>query len=126
MSGLLRRIRRSRRNTPDMSGLLGSACPRVPGPARPTRAHAFSRVIPNRAVAEDSGVVTETATRPRSMSVPLAAFAAGAVVAVLVGVFGKVHDPTTNGTTTLWFRTVIDMKVVLSTVVGVLVLLQLL
>ena len=60
------------------------------------------------------------------MSVPLTAFVAGAVVAVLVGVFGKVHDPTTQGTTTLWFRTVIDMKVVLSTVVGVLVLLQLL
>ena len=70
--------------------------------------------------------MVETETRPRSMSVPLTAFVAGAVVAVLVGVFGKVHDPTTEGTTTLWFRTVIDMKVVLSTVVGVLVLLQLL
>jgi hypothetical protein len=60
------------------------------------------------------------------MSVPLTAFVVGAVVAVLVGVFGKLHDPTIDGTTTLGFRTVIDMKVVLSTVVGVLVLLQLL
>jgi hypothetical protein len=60
------------------------------------------------------------------MSVPLTAFVVGAVVAVLVGVFGKLHDPTLDGTTTLGFRTVIDMKVVLSTVVGVLVLLQLL
>ncbi len=47
------------------------------------------------------------------MAVPLTAFAAGAVVALLVGVFGKVHDPTLAGTTTLGFRTVIDMKVVL-------------
>jgi hypothetical protein len=58
------------------------------------------------------------------MGVPVAVFAAGAVVALLVGVFGKVHDPTLAGTTTLGFRTVIDMKVVLSVVVGVLTLLQ--
>lgn len=60
------------------------------------------------------------------MAVPLTAFAAGAVVALLVGVFGKAHDPTLDGTTTLWFDTVIDMKVVLSFVIGVLVVLQLL
>src|SRR4051794_20598259 len=64
------------------------------------------------------------APAPRSMAVPLAAFTAGAVVAVLIGVFGKVHDPTLDGTTTLGFRTVIDMKVVVSTVVGVLAVLQ--
>ena len=64
-------------------------------------------------------------TRPRSMAVPLAAFAAGAVVALLVGVFGTVHDPTLAGTTTFGFRTVIDMKVALSVVVGVLAVLQL-
>lgn len=62
----------------------------------------------------------------RSMTVPLVAFAAGAVVAVLLGVLGRVHDPTLNGTTDLGFRTVIEMKVVLATVVGVLVVLQLL
>jgi hypothetical protein len=61
-----------------------------------------------------------------SLAVPLAAFAAGAVVAVLLGVFGRVHDPTLSGTTDLGFRTVIEMKVVLSTVIGALVLLQLL
>lgn len=54
------------------------------------------------------------------MARPLIAFAAGAVVAVLVGVFGKVHDPTLAGTTKLGFGTLIEMKVVLSTVVGVL------
>ncbi len=59
------------------------------------------------------------------MTVPIAAFTAGAVVALLVGVIGKVHDPTLDGTTTLGFRTVIDMKVVLSVVVGVLTLGQL-
>ncbi len=60
----------------------------------------------------------------RSMTVPLAAFAAGAVVALLVGVLGRVHDPTLQGTTSLWFRTVIEMKVVVSGVVGVLAVLQ--
>jgi hypothetical protein len=59
------------------------------------------------------------------MAVPLAAFAAGAVVALLLGVFGKVHDPTLSGTTTLGFDTVIDMKVVVSTVIAVLIVLQL-
>lgn len=58
------------------------------------------------------------------MAVPLTATAVGAVVALLVGVFGKVHDPTLSGTTTLGFDTVIAMKVVLSTVVGVLAVLQ--
>jgi hypothetical protein len=61
---------------------------------------------------------------PRSMAVPLGAFAAGAVIALLVGIFGKVHDPTLDGTTALGFSTVIAMKVVLTTVIGVLALLQ--
>lgn len=60
------------------------------------------------------------------MAVPLTAFTAGAVVAVLVGVVGKVHDPTLDGTTTLGFRTVIEMKVVLTVVIGVLAILQVL
>ena len=66
------------------------------------------------------------ATGPRSMAVPLAAFAAGAVVAVLLGVFGKAHDPTLDATTSLGFDTVIGMKVVLSVGIGALVLVQLL
>ena len=53
-------------------------------------------------------------TRPKSVAIPLTAFAAGAVLALLVGAFGKVHDPSLAGTTTFGFRTVIDMKVVLS------------
>jgi hypothetical protein len=67
-----------------------------------------------------------TPARTKGMAVPLVAFAAGAAVAVVVGVFGRVHDPTTDGTFTLGFHTVIQMKVVLSTVVGVLVIAQLL
>jgi hypothetical protein len=63
-------------------------------------------------------------TAPKSMVVPLAAFAAGAVVALLVGVLGKVHDPSLDGTTTLGFHTVIDMKVVVTTIIGALALLQ--
>jgi hypothetical protein len=61
----------------------------------------------------------------RGMAVPLTAFAAGAVVAVLVGVLGRVHDPTLDGTTTLGFDTVIGMKVVVSVVIGGLAVLQL-
>jgi hypothetical protein len=64
-------------------------------------------------------------TTQKSMAIPLTAFTAGAVVALLLGVFGKLHDPTLNGTTTLGFHTVIQMKVVVSTVIGVLVVLQL-
>jgi hypothetical protein len=65
-------------------------------------------------------------TTSKGMAVPLAAFTAGAVVALLVGVFGKVHDPTLAGTTTLGFETVIDMKVVVTTGIAVLAVLQLL
>src|SRR5829696_9835388 len=64
-------------------------------------------------------------TSPGSMAIPLTGFAAGAIVAILVGVFGTVHDPTLAGTTTFGFRTVIDMKVALPVVIGVLALLQL-
>jgi hypothetical protein len=59
------------------------------------------------------------------MAVPLAAFVAGAVVALLIGVFGKAHDPTLDGTTTLGFDTVLAMKVVVTSVIGVLAVLQL-
>ncbi len=59
-----------------------------------------------------------------SMAVPLAAVGAGAVVALLLGVFGTVHDPTSEGTTALWFASSIEMKVALTLVVGVLVVLQ--
>lgn len=64
-------------------------------------------------------------SEPRSLAAPLAAFAAGAVVAVLIGVAGRVHDPTLSGTTDLGFRTVIEMKVVVSTVIAALAVLQL-
>ena len=63
-------------------------------------------------------------TAQKSLAVPLAAFTVGALVALLVGVFGRVHDPTLDGTTSLGFRTVIEMKVVVSTAVGVLAVLQ--
>jgi len=64
-------------------------------------------------------------TAQKSMAVPLTAFAAGAVVALVVGVVGRVHDPTLEGTTTLGYDTVIDMKTVLATGIGVLALVQL-
>ncbi len=64
------------------------------------------------------------ATAQKSWAIPLGAFTAGAVVAVLLGVFGRVHDPTLEGTTTLGFGTVIEMKVVVSAAIGVLAVLQ--
>ena len=63
-------------------------------------------------------------TQQKSMSIPLTAFAAGAVVALLVGVFGRVHDPTLHGTTTLGYSSVLAMKTVVATVVGVLAVTQ--
>lgn len=67
--------------------------------------------------------MAETGAR-KGMAIPLTAFAAGAVVALLVGVLGKTHDPSLQGTTTLGYQTVVDMKVVLSVVIGVLAVLQ--
>ena len=61
---------------------------------------------------------------PRSMTVPLTAFAAGAAVALLVGVFGRVHDPSPDGVTSLGYDTVLAMKVAVSTLIGLLALLQ--
>jgi hypothetical protein len=58
------------------------------------------------------------------MAIPLTAFAAGAVVALLVGVFGRLHDPTLSGTTTLGYPTVLAMKTVVATAIGVLVVVQ--
>jgi hypothetical protein len=68
--------------------------------------------------------MADTTTAQKGMAVPLTAFAAGAVVALLIGVFGKVHDPSLDGTTTLGFDTVIGMKVVVSTLIGALAVLQ--
>jgi hypothetical protein len=64
-------------------------------------------------------------TAQKSMAIPLTAFAVGAVVALLVGVFGRLHDPTLAGTTTLGYSTVLAMKTVVATGVGVLVVVQL-
>jgi len=63
-------------------------------------------------------------TAQKSMTVPLTAFTVGAVVALLVGVFGRVHDPTLAGTTTLGYSTVLAMKTVVATAIGVLAVTQ--
>ena len=72
--------------------------------------------------------MTDTATSPGrpSLAVPLTALAAGGLVALLLGVFGKAHDPTLDGTTALGFDTVLEMKVALTLVIAVLVVLQVL
>jgi hypothetical protein len=66
----------------------------------------------------------EETDAPRGIVIPLTAFAAGAAVALLVGVFGKAHDPSSGGVTTLGFDTVLAMKVVVSTIIGLLAVLQ--
>lgn len=63
-------------------------------------------------------------TTQKSMAIPLTALAAGAVVALLIGVFGRVHEPTLDGTTTLGYPTVLAMKTVVSTLIAVLVVVQ--
>ena len=63
-------------------------------------------------------------TTQKGMAIPLTAFAAGAVAALLIGVFGKVHDPSASGITDLGFDNYIVMKVWLSLVIGVLAVLQ--
>jgi Family of unknown function (DUF6529) len=60
------------------------------------------------------------------LSVPLTALLAGSAVALLIGVIGKVREPSLAGTTTLGYDTVIEMKVSVSIVIGLLVVLQLL
>jgi hypothetical protein len=69
--------------------------------------------------------MADAATTQKSMAVPLTAFAVGAVVAVLVGVYARVHTPSLAHTISLGFSSVLGMKVVLATVVGVLAVLQL-
>ena len=69
--------------------------------------------------------MADQAASPRSMKAPVTAFAVGAAVALALGVFGRVHDPTIDGTTTLGYDTVLDMKVVVTALIGVLAILQL-
>ena len=64
-------------------------------------------------------------TAHKSMAIPLIAFTVGAVVALLVGVFGRVHEPTLDGTTTLGLTTVLAMKTTVSLVIAALVVFQL-
>ena len=90
----------------------------MPGAITPTG-------IPKPAGPEHAERMAEATTAQKSMAVPLTAFTVGAVVAVLVGVFARVHDPSVAHTTSLGFSTVIGMKVVLATVAGVLAVLQL-
>jgi len=62
----------------------------------------------------------------RSTTVPLTAFAAGAVVSVLLGVYGAQHEPTLEPVWTFGFDSMLAMKVYLSVIVGVLAVLQVL
>jgi hypothetical protein len=45
----------------------------------------------------------------RRLTVPLAAFAVGAVVSLLLGVYGKQHEPTNKAITTFGLGSMIEM-----------------
>ena len=67
-----------------------------------------------------------TTTQSRASStVPLVAIAAGAVVAVALGVYGAKHEPTGEEITMFGFGTMSQMKVWLAVAVGVLAVGQL-
>jgi hypothetical protein len=61
----------------------------------------------------------------KSPVVPIVAIASGAAVSVVLGVYGRTHDPTFEAITTFGFGSMIAMKVWLATAVGVLALGQL-
>jgi Family of unknown function (DUF6529) len=63
--------------------------------------------------------------RAASSRMPLLAIAAGAVVALCLGLYAGTHTPTGRPITTLWFSSMIAMKVWLALVAGVLALGQL-
>ncbi len=54
------------------------------------------------------------------MVVPLTAFAAGGVVALLLGVYGTQHEPSSEPIETFGFGSMLEMKVYLAVAVGVL------
>lgn len=66
------------------------------------------------------------ATATRSSIVPLTAFAAGAVVALLIGVWGSVHEPTLEPVILLGFGSMIAMKVYLAFAAAVIAIGQVL
>jgi len=64
-------------------------------------------------------------TVPRNLVVPLAAFAAGSVVSLLLGVYGAQHEPTFRSINTFGFGSMIQMKVWFAIAIGVLAIGQL-
>ncbi|MDQ3156252.1 MAG: DUF6529 family protein [Actinomycetota bacterium] len=64
-------------------------------------------------------------TVPRKLTVPLAAFAAGSVVSLLIGVYGAQHEPTFRSINTFGFGSMIQMKVWFAVAVGALAIGQL-
>lgn len=64
-------------------------------------------------------------TVPRNMFVPLAAFAAGSIISLLIGVYGTQHEPTFRSINPFGFGSMIQMKVWFAVAVGVLAIGQL-
>ncbi len=64
-------------------------------------------------------------SRGRLVTVPVVALLGGALLSVLLGVYGVKHEATSEALTTLGFGTLIEMKVWLAVATGLLGLLQL-
>jgi Family of unknown function (DUF6529) len=63
--------------------------------------------------------------RQSSASGVLLAFVAGAAVAIALGVYGRVHEPTDRAVTTFGFANLIEMKLWLATIASIFVVVQL-
>ena len=65
-------------------------------------------------------------TGSHQLAAPVSAVAAGGVLALLLGVYGSLHEPTFEPIATFGFGSMISMKVYLALAVGVLAVLQVL
>jgi uncharacterized protein DUF6529 len=70
-------------------------------------------------------MAVEHVSRRGHAGYPLVAFLAGAALAIALGVYGRVHEPTDRAITTFGFANLIEMKVWLATIAALFVIVQL-
>jgi hypothetical protein len=97
--------------------------PTVPMPVAPTPAPATPAAPAPSPGPSPAGTLT-AAPAPAGNGALLGAAAAGAGVALALGLFGRLHAPTGEAVTTLGFRSLLVMKVVLASVAAALVVVQ--
>lgn len=106
--------------------MAGGAAPRCARSVR-SAAHAAERTGRDPTeVPALTGVTVATTQRPPRQGALLALAGIGAAVAVLLGVYGKVHDPTGESTIALFFSGTLNLKAWFTTVAVLLALVQVL